>query len=75
MYQDYTVPPFYDSMIGKLIVCANNREEAIRKMRAALCELVLDGIDTNIDLHLDILSDKEFNDGTYTTDFLKKKGM
>ena len=62
-------------MIGKLIVCANNREEAIRKMRAALCELVLDGIDTNIDLHLDILSDKEFNDGTYTTDFLKKKGM
>lgn len=75
VYQDYTVPPFYDSMIGKLIVCANNREEAIRKMRAALCELVLDGIDTNIDLHLDILSDKEFNDGTYTTDFLKKKGM
>lgn len=75
VYQDYTVPPFYDSMIGKLIVCANNREEAIRKMRAALCELVLEGIDTNIDLHLDILSDAKFDNGSYTTDFLKEKGM
>ncbi len=75
IYQDYSVPPFYDSMIGKLIVCANNREEAVRKMRAALCELILEGVTTNTDLHLDILSDTDFNRGTYTTDFLKNRGL
>ena len=75
IYQDYVVPPFYDSMIGKLIVCANNREEAIRKMRAALCELVIEGIDNNTDLHLDILSDPVFDSGSYTTDFLENRGL
>lgn len=75
IYQDYVVPPFYDSMIGKLIVCANNREEAIRKMRAALCELVVEGIVNNTDLHLDILSAPEFNSGEYTTDFLQSRGV
>lgn len=75
VYQDYTVPPFYDSMIGKLIVHAKTREEAIRKMRSALCELVIEGVDTNIELQLDILSDEEFNSGTYRTDFLKNRGL
>lgn len=73
IYQDYEVPPFYDSLIGKLIVHAKTREEAIRKMRAALCELVIEGIDTNTDLHLDILSDSVFSSGKYTTDFLLRK--
>ena len=73
VYQDYEIPPFYDSLIGKLIVHAKTREEAIRKMRAALCELVVEGIHTNTDLHLDILSDPEFNSGAYTTDFLSRK--
>ncbi|PKM62283.1 MAG: acetyl-CoA carboxylase biotin carboxylase subunit [Firmicutes bacterium HGW-Firmicutes-21] len=73
VYQDYEIPPFYDSLIGKLIVHAKTREEAIRKMRAALCELVVEGIHTNTDLHLDILSDNEFSTGAYTTDFLTRK--
>lgn len=70
IYQDYTVPPYYDSMIGKLIVQARSRELAIRKMKMALSELIIQGITHNRNLHLDILSDKEFVDGTYTTGFM-----
>lgn len=70
IYQGYCVPPFYDSMIGKLIVCAASRDEAIRKMKAALCELIIEGIACNIDLHTSILSSPEFVDGSYTTDTL-----
>ncbi len=73
VYQDYEIPPFYDSLIGKLIVYAKTREEAVRKMRAALCELVVEGIQTNTELHLEILSDSEFLTGRYTTDFLSRK--
>lgn len=73
LYQDYFVPPFYDSMIGKLIVYAKTREEAIRKMKAALCELVIEGIDHNSELQIDLLSEPRFMDGTYTTDFLEQK--
>ncbi|NLB62120.1 MAG: acetyl-CoA carboxylase biotin carboxylase subunit [Clostridiales bacterium] len=73
VYQDYFVPPYYDSMIGKLIVHAATREEAIRKMRAALCELVIEGIEHNSELHMDILSDKIFKSGDYTIDFLEKR--
>jgi len=73
IYQGYEIPPFYDSLIGKLIVYAKTREEAIRKMRAALCELVVEGVHTNTDLHLNILSDTEFENGKYTTDFLSRK--
>ena len=67
IYQNYEVPPFYDSMIGKLIVFAATREEAIRKMKVALCELIIDGIDTNIEYHLDILSRDFFVRGDYNT--------
>lgn len=74
LFQDYYVPPFYDSMIGKLIVSANTREEAIRKMKASLCEIVIEGIDYNKELQMDILSMKEFEEGTYTTDILKRGG-
>lgn len=72
VYQDYIVPPFYDSMIGKLIVHAKTREEAIRKMRAALCELVIEGIACNRELQLAILSDARFESGDYNTDFIKE---
>lgn len=72
LFQDYFVPPFYDSMIGKLIVHAATREEAIRKMKASLCELVIEGIDYNKDLLMDILSNNEFEKGTYTTDLLAR---
>ena len=44
LYQDYKIPPYYDSMIGKLVVYAKTREEAIRKLQAALCELVIEGV-------------------------------
>lgn len=70
IYQDYTVPPFYDSMIGKLIVQGRTREMAIRKMKMALSELNINGVKHNRDLMLEILSDEKFIDGTYTTDFM-----
>ncbi len=72
LYQDYSVPPYYDSMIGKLIVHAKTREEAIRKMKAALCELVIEGICCNIDLQTELLSDETFIRGDYYTDFMEK---
>lgn len=72
IYQDYTIPPFYDSMIGKLIVYAKTREEAIRKMRAALCELIIDGVSVNSDLQLGILQDSRFIAGSYCTDFMER---
>lgn len=71
LYQDYVIPPFYDSMIGKVIVQGRNRELAIRKMKMALSELSVNGIKINRDLMIDILSDKEFIDGSYTTDFME----
>ncbi|MBR2109100.1 MAG: acetyl-CoA carboxylase biotin carboxylase subunit [Ruminococcus sp.] len=70
LYQDYEIPPFYDSMIGKLIVQGRTRELAIRKMKMALSELSIRGITVNRDLMVDILSEKEFIDGKYTTDFM-----
>ena len=73
LYQTYTIPPFYDSMIGKLIVHASTRDEAIRKMKASLCELIIDGIEHNSDFQGKILSTSEFENSTYTTDFLETK--
>lgn len=70
IYQDYTIPPFYDSMVGKLIVQARTREHAIRKMKMALSELNVIGIDHNRDLQIEILNDPRFLDGSYTTDFM-----
>jgi len=70
IYQGYTIPPFYDSMIGKLVVYAKTRDEAIRKMRAALCELIIEGIEHNADFEAEILSAEEFENSTYTTDFI-----
>lgn len=71
IYQDYTIPPFYDSMIGKLVVCARDRNEAIRKMQAALCELVIDGVNTNAELAEAIITDEKFVTGKYYTDTLE----
>lgn len=73
IYQDYSIPPYYDSMIGKLIVQARTRDYAIRKMKMALSELNIHGVEHNRDLQIDILSDKEFVDGTYTTDFMENR--
>ena len=70
IYHGYTIPPFYDSMIGKLIVYAKTRDEAIRKMKAALCELIIEGVVNTASFQTELLSTKEFVDSTYTTDFL-----
>lgn len=74
LYQDYFIPPYYDSMIAKLIVYAKTREEALRKMLSALCELVIEGVDHNGELQMEILSDEQFRTGKYTTDFMAKRG-
>jgi len=71
LYQGYSIPPFYDSMIGKLIVYAKTRDEAIRKMKAALCELTIEGVVHNASFQAEILSTDEFVNGTYTTDYLE----
>ena len=73
IYQDYQVPPYYDSMIGKLIVQARSRELAIRKMKMALSELTINGIRHNRNLHIDILSDPAFVSGEYTTNFMAER--
>ncbi len=70
IYQGYTIPPYYDSMIGKLIVHAKSRDEAIRKMKAALCELIIEGVEHNGEYQGELLSHPDFEAGTYTTDYL-----
>lgn len=64
------VSPYYDSLLGKLIVYAKTREEALRKMRASLCELVIDGIPTNIEEQLRIVEDERFTSGNYDLTFM-----
>ena len=72
LYQNYSIPPFYDSMIGKVIVQGRTRELAIRKMKMALSELSIQGVTVNRDMMIDILSDEIFIDGSYTTDFMEE---
>ena len=72
LYQGYRVPPYYDSMIGKLIVYAPTRQEAIRKMQAALCETVIEGVEHTVCFQADLISEPAFLDGSYATDFLRK---
>lgn len=74
LYQGYEMLPYYDSMMGKLIVYAKTREEAIRKMNSALCELVIEGVPNNLDEQLEIISDPAFLAGDYHTDFMAKRG-
>ena len=65
-----TVSPYYDSLLGKLIVFAKTREEALRKVRSALCELVIEGISTNIEEQLRIVEDERFTSGNYDLTFM-----
>lgn len=71
LVQGVEISPFYDSLIGKLIVRAGTREEALRKMKAALCELVIDGIRTNIHQQLRLINDESFKDGSYDLTFME----
>ncbi len=71
IYAGYTIPPHYDSMIAKLIVSAQTREECIVKMERALSEFTIEGIKTTIPLHLKLMKDPEFRAGNFTTKFME----
>jgi acetyl-CoA carboxylase biotin carboxylase subunit len=73
LYNGYKVPPYYDSMIGKLIAHGATRESAIARMRVALSEMVIDGIKTNIPLQADIMRDANFAAGGVNIHYLEKK--
>ncbi len=72
-YGGYTVPPHYDSMIGKLITYGDTREQAIARMRIALSEMFVEGIKTNIPLHADLMSDSAFHQGGTSIHYLEEK--
>ena len=72
LYDGYTVPPYYDSMIGKLITYGEDRHAAMARMRIALSEMVIDGIKTNIELQQRILSDRGFEEGGVNIHYLEK---
>lgn len=72
LYQGCVVSPYYDSMLGKLIVCSHSRENAIRKMRSALSELIVYGVENNSEFHLHAIADEEFESGIYKTGFIQK---
>ena len=71
VYAGYTIPPYYDSMISKLITVAQTREEAIDKMYRALSEYVIEGIKTTIPFHLQLMQNEDFRSGNFTTKFLE----
>ena len=73
VYAGYTVPPYYDSMIGKLIAYGETRDEALARMRVALSETLVEGINTNIDLHRLIMSDSRFNPGGTSIHYLEER--
>lgn len=73
IYADYTIPPYYDSMIGKLITYGENRDVAIARMKNALAELIIDGIKTNIKLQQKIMNDENFQHGSTNIHYLEKK--
>ncbi len=73
VYQGYTITPYYDSMIAKLIVYAPTRQEAIAKMKWALAEFIVEGVDTNIDFQLSLIRDPAFEDGSYDIGYLGRK--
>lgn len=73
IYQGYTIPPYYDNMIAKLIVHAPTRKEAIAKMKRALAEFIVDGVDTNIDFELSLIRDSVICSGNYDNGYLTRK--
>jgi acetyl-CoA carboxylase biotin carboxylase subunit len=72
VYEDYVIPPFYDSLVAKLIVHASDRQEAIRRMERALDFFVIEGIDTSIPLHREIVRDDRFRRGDVSTRFMER---
>lgn len=75
VYSGYEITPFYDSMIAKILVKGQNREEAIMKMRVALAELIIEGVDTNIDFQLALLKNENFEKGDFDIGFLNRTNI
>lgn len=75
VYSGYEISPYYDSMIAKLIVYAPTRKEAIAKMKWALAEFIVEGVDTNIDFQLSLIRDPAFEEGTYDIGYLGRRGV
>ena len=71
VYAGYVIPPYYDSMIGKLITVARTRDEAIDTMYRALSEYVIEGVKTTIPFHLQLMNDERFRSGDFNTNFLE----
>ena len=71
IYSGYTITPYYDSMIAKVISIAQTREEAINTMERALSEFVIEGIKTTIPFHLQVLKNRKFAEGDFTTHFIE----
>ncbi|MET3574796.1 acetyl-CoA carboxylase biotin carboxylase subunit [Bhargavaea ullalensis] len=72
VYTGYTIPPYYDSMVAKLIAFADTREEAVARMKRALSEFVVEGVDTTIPFHLNLMDHEVFKSGDFDTKFLEK---
>lgn len=72
VYAGYTIPPYYDSMIAKVIVLGKSRNEAIKKMKSALSEFIVGGIDTNVDFQMEIMNNARFQSGDFSTDFIEQ---
>lgn len=75
IYSGYTIPPYYDSMVAKLIVWAKNRKEAIAKMSSALGEVIIEGIDTNVDYQYEILHHPRFLSGDIDIEFIESMNL
>jgi len=73
IYQDYSIPPYYDSMIGKLIVWDTDRNRAIHKMKVALEQLIIGGIKTTRDFHIAMMENQDFIDNNYDTNYLSRR--
>ena len=72
IYEGYTVPPYYDSMLAKIITQGVSRNEAIAKMKRCLEELVIDGVDTNQDFLYELITNPDFIRGNFDTSFVEK---
>lgn len=71
IYNGYQIPPYYDSMLAKLIVHGNDRQEAIAKMKSALGEVIIEGVDTNVDYQFEIMNDPDYQNGVFDIGFLE----
>ena len=72
LYNGYSIPPYYDSLVGKLIVHGENRNEAMARLRRSLSELIIDGIDTTIPLFDELLNEDDIINGDYNIHWLEK---